>query len=71
MLDKYITWQKQGDRSVEVKIDRDGQIRAWCYDYDLSEGSMMKYGERPPTKKELIDKKRIEYERKLEKLAQG
>ena len=39
-INGFINWQKQGRRSVDIKIGNsvNGEVKIWCWDYDLQTG---------------------------------
>ncbi len=70
-LAALIRWQKQGRRSIDIKIPplwmhEEGAVTTiWCYDYDLKEGNYATRISEIPTIKSLMQQrqKRVEEEK--------
>ena len=62
----FITWQKQGRRSVDIKIGNsvDNEIKIWCWDYDLGVGQHVN----TPEEIDLISVKKRELQAKIAEL---
>ena len=55
-ITKYLDWQKQGNRSIDLTAEPNSPVKIWCYDYDLSVGAYVTHPAPPPTTEELKDK---------------
>ena len=52
-ITKYLDWQKQGNRSIDLKAEPNSPVKIWCYDYDLSAGAYVSPPAPLPTTDEL------------------
>lgn len=62
-LEKLQEWRSQGDRSVEIEIDRRGNLKIWAYDYTFMNGQHIESGEIPDIDGKVAKLEKKEYER--------
>lgn len=68
-IKKFIEWAKTGDRNVTIEITRQGEIKVWCFDYDLMAGDLVAINDDPPSKEEIMESQRDLLNKQIERLA--
>jgi hypothetical protein len=61
-FESLLSWQEQGNRSVEISISRDyysskNRVTVWIYDRQVMDGAYVSCPEEIPTPRELVTKR--------------
>ncbi|KXG78260.1 hypothetical protein [Thermotalea metallivorans] len=71
LLEELITWQQQGRRSVEIRIENSGEMKIWVYDYDLLVGQFITSTDEINLEGKKIENEKAEYERLKKKFGEA